>query len=85
MASVCHPCLDPVLSLQATCVEILALHRRPRLFLIDLEKKLNVIKEALCKKQVEIKEVNLKKKTTCASGGKLYDALNFNAVLIYIF
>ena len=50
-------------------MEIMALYRRPRAFLIDLEKKLNVIKEAFSKKQIEIKEVNLKKKTAGTSDG----------------
>ncbi len=51
-------------------MEILALYRRPRAFYIDLEKKLSVLKEALAKKQVEIKEINLKKKTAAGTSGE---------------
>ena len=42
-------------------MEILALYQQPRVFLVDLEKKLSVLKEECAKKQIEIKEVNLKK------------------------
>ena len=47
----------------------MALYLKPKLFLIDLEKKLSAIKEAYCKKQVAIREVKLKKPTD-ASGRK---------------
>lgn len=42
-------------------MDILALYTRPKLFWIELEKKLTVIKEQFCKKQVEVREVKLKK------------------------
>ena len=53
--------------LQAVCLEMLGLYRKPRLFLFDLEKRLNVLKEEYAKKQVEIKEVTLKKPVVSSS------------------
>lgn len=48
---------------------MLALYRRPKVFLVDLEKRLNVIKDEFSKKQVEIREVNLKKTSAGSSAG----------------
>ena len=59
-------------------MEILALYKRPRVFLLDLEKKLNVIKEEFSKKQVEIREVNLKKfssKSISTNGMQFFEVL----------
>lgn len=53
--------------MQAVSLEILALYKRPWVFLLDLEKKLNAIKEEFSKKQVQIREVNLKKVSSGAS------------------
>ncbi len=51
-------------------MEILALYKRPRVFMLDLEKKLTAIKEEFSKKQIEIREVKLKKKSSGTSEGK---------------
>lgn len=59
-------------ALQAIALEIKALYSKPKLFLLDLENKLSVIKEAFRKKQIEIKEVKLKKPTAGTSGKKAY-------------
>ena len=54
-------------SLQAISLEILALYEHPRKSLGELEKEIGMLKAQLVKKQVEIKEVNLKKSP---SGGE---------------
>lgn len=71
---VCHFLLEIILISsfpppKAISLEILALYKRPRVFLLDLEKKLNLIKEEYSKKQIEIREVNLKKKFSDGEGG----------------
>lgn len=53
--------------IEAICMEILALYKRPRVFMLDLEKKLTAIKEEFSKKQIEIREVKLKKKSSGTS------------------
>lgn len=57
---------DIVCVYQAISLDVLALYRRPRVFLLDLEKKLNILKEEFSKKQIEIREINLKKPTSSA-------------------
>lgn len=62
-------------------MEILALYKRPRVFMLELEKKLNAIKEVFSKKQIEIREVNLKKVLsgtgTSADGKQFHEYLHF--------
>lgn len=66
--TVSNVCFEDI---EAISLEILALYKRPRVFLLDLEKKLTLIKEEYSKKQIEIREVNLKKKLSDDSPGSV--------------
>lgn len=48
---------------QAISLEVLSLYSRPRKFLDGLEKEVSVLRERLAKKQVDIKEITVKKAT----------------------
>lgn len=62
----------------------MALYVKPKLFLLELEKKLTTIKEAFCKRRVEIREVKLKKPAASSGMLKLFYLL-YMLIVMYNF